>query len=168
MPGNHQIPDSLNEQTPVSAERRYTIGEVAELTGLPAHTLRSWERQFPGIRVRRTHSGRRFYLKEDIELFRRIKTMLTYEGLSRKGVRQILAEERTGVRPPRLRQEAQALADAIAEEARALLDLLSQTVSDDASAPSAAEPASADADKATDGPVSGFDNIEPLFPGRPS
>ncbi|HOJ68661.1 MAG TPA: MerR family transcriptional regulator [Candidatus Hydrogenedentes bacterium] len=157
-------PGDQDDALPISAERRYSIGEVAELTGLPVHTLRSWERQFPGIRVRRTHSGRRYYLKEDIELFRRIRTMLTYEGLSRKGVRQILAEERAGMRPPRLRQEAQALADAIAEEARALLDLLG-------SAPPA-EQAGADEGGATSGPglspagpVSGIDNIEPLFPG---
>lgn len=147
-------------------ERRYSIGEVAKQTGLPAHTLRSWERQFPGIRVRRTHSGRRYYLKEDVELFRRIKTMLTYEGLSRKGVRQILAEERTGMRPPRLRQEAQTLADTIAEEARALLDILGGVSADQltdspSSGPSSdSGPAPLPAD-----PLCEFDNIEPLFPG---
>jgi len=157
-------PPAGGDDIQISAERRYTIGEVAELTGLPAHTLRSWERQFPGIRVRRTHSGRRYYLKEDIELFRRIKTMLTYEGLSRKGVRQILAEERTGMRPPRLRQEAQALADAIAEEARALLDILGAVPADKPPAPEPEKPLSGPAQFPVD-PVSGFDNIEPLFPG---
>lgn len=154
------------EDIQINAERRYSIGEVAELTGLPAHTLRSWERQFPGVRIHRTHSGRRYYLKDDIDLFLRIKTMLNYEGLSRKGVRQILAEERTGMRPPRLRQEAQALADAIAEEARALLDMLDAVPADEPSVlPSSGPPPSPDPVQPSDDLLSGFDNIEPLFPG---
>lgn len=59
----------------------YRIQVAAELSGVPAATLRAWERRY-GIPVpRRTASAYRLYTAEDVDLIRRMR-LLVEEGVS--------------------------------------------------------------------------------------
>ena len=44
----------------------YGIGAVTRLTGLPAHTLRIWERRYGAVLARRSAGGRRLYSDQDV------------------------------------------------------------------------------------------------------
>ena len=64
------------------AKKYYKISEVAEIIGLPASTLRFWEKNFTIIKPKRNNHGTRFYTPADIEKIRhvairlKLKTML--------------------------------------------------------------------------------------------
>ena len=67
------------------------INEVAKELGLPAHTLRYWEKQFPGaIRPVTGAGNRRYYRRETIEKLRSIKSLLYDKGMTIAGVKKIL------------------------------------------------------------------------------
>jgi DNA-binding transcriptional MerR regulator len=72
----------------------YSISEVCELTGLEQHVLRYWEAEIPQLRPKKNSAGNRAYREKDIELIRRIKSLLYDEKLSIQGVKQRLTEER--------------------------------------------------------------------------
>ena len=66
------------------------IGEVAEIIGVPVHTLRYWERMFKEDLCPYRSSGRqRIYNELDIEKIREVKKLLKDEGYSINGVRRI-------------------------------------------------------------------------------
>jgi DNA-binding transcriptional MerR regulator len=75
-----QIPDKLY----------FKIGEVAKLAEVPAHVLRYWESEFPGIRPKRANSQQRLYRYQDVELILKIKTLLHSEGYTIAGARKLL------------------------------------------------------------------------------
>ncbi len=52
----------------------YTIGQVADLTGVPENTIRSWERRFGLPTPGRTTGKQRRYAPSDIELIQSIQT----------------------------------------------------------------------------------------------
>ena len=60
---------------------RYRIQAVAGLTGIPAATLRAWERRYGVPRPTRTDSAYRLYSDDDIELLKRMRK-LTDGGFS--------------------------------------------------------------------------------------
>ncbi len=67
------------------------INEVAKELGLPAHTLRYWEKQFAGaIRPVTGAGNRRYYRRETIEKLRSIKSLLYDKGMTIAGVKKIL------------------------------------------------------------------------------
>lgn len=45
----------------------YTIKSVAHLTGLPAETIRAWERRYAAVQPQRTDGGHRMYSSGDVE-----------------------------------------------------------------------------------------------------
>ncbi len=75
-----QIPDKLY----------FKIGEVAKLAEVPAHVLRYWESEFPGIRPKRANSQQRLYRYQDVELILKIKALLHGEGYTIAGARKLL------------------------------------------------------------------------------
>ena len=75
-----QIPDKLY----------FKIGEVAKLAEVPAHVLRYWESEFPGIRPKRANSQQRLYRYQDVELILKIKTLLHGKGYTIAGARKLL------------------------------------------------------------------------------
>ena len=77
---NTQIPDKLY----------FKIGEVAKLADVPAHVLRYWESEFPGIRPKRASSQQRLYRYQDVELILKIKTLLHKEGYTIAGARKLI------------------------------------------------------------------------------
>jgi DNA-binding transcriptional MerR regulator len=70
-------------------KKYYTIGEVTEITDLPAYVIRFWEKNFPSI-VPQKARGRRYYKKEDIDKLNLIKKMLYTDKLSIKAAQNIL------------------------------------------------------------------------------
>jgi DNA-binding transcriptional MerR regulator len=70
----------------------YSIGEVADLTGLKSHILRYWESEFSTLRPEKRANGRRAYRKSDISLILTIKRLLYDEGYTITGARKKLAE----------------------------------------------------------------------------
>jgi DNA-binding transcriptional MerR regulator len=80
-----------------SAAAFRTISEVASDLDVPPHVLRFWESKFSQIRPLKRGGGRRYYRPEDIELLRRIRTLLYRDGYTIKGVQKLLRSP--GVRP---------------------------------------------------------------------
>ena len=104
-------------------DRVYAIREASELAGVPPHRLRQWEARFAQLRPRRSPTGRRIYSERDIEIIRRIKTLLQHEGMTSRGARIQLARDLHEVGHPKNKQEMLDILDRIAEEARSIIKL---------------------------------------------
>lgn len=68
----------------------YTIREVADMVGVPEHTLRFWEKEIPSLNPKKTSGGTRQYTKQDIELVRLIYHLVKEQGLTIKAARERL------------------------------------------------------------------------------
>lgn len=77
-----------------------TISEVAELLDLPQHVLRFWETKFRQVSPLKRGGGRRYYRPQDVELLRRIKSLLHTEGYTIKGVQRMLGQGGAKNLPP--------------------------------------------------------------------
>jgi DNA-binding transcriptional MerR regulator len=77
-----------------SAQAFRTISEVAAELDVPQHVLRFWESKFSQVRPLKRGGGRRYYRPEDIDLLRRIRTLLYEDGYTIKGVQRLLKEGR--------------------------------------------------------------------------
>lgn len=66
----------------------YLITDAAKKVNVENHVLRYWEEEL-GIRIKRNELGHRYYTKEDVEKFIRIK-QLKDEGIQLKAIRRIL------------------------------------------------------------------------------
>ncbi|MBO7457260.1 MAG: MerR family transcriptional regulator [Paludibacteraceae bacterium] len=51
----------------------YSLRETETETGVPASTLRYWEKEFDELNPRKDGHGNRYYTREDQELIKRIK-----------------------------------------------------------------------------------------------
>ncbi len=141
----------MDEPEGVDPNRRHSIGEASEMTGVPVHLLRQWEERYHQLRPHRTQSNRRYYLARDIEIIRRIKTLIRHEGMTGKGAKRRLTEELRGAVRPGTQGEARILVDKIIEEARTVLNILGPDAE-----PFPPRPA----------PLSPPENIERFKPGR--
>lgn len=81
------------ELTHIPDKVYFKIGEVCQLTGVKAHTLRYWESEFPIIKPQRLGSQQRLYRRVDVENILRIKKMLHEDGLTLAGTRKSLARK---------------------------------------------------------------------------
>ena len=81
---------------PDAAEKLYyRIGEVEAVTGVPAYVLRYWESEFKLLRPKKNEAGQRLYRPRDLDLVKRIKTLLYEERLTLEGAKKrLLAESR--------------------------------------------------------------------------
>jgi len=75
-------------------QKWYSIGEVAQRTGLAPHVLRYWETEFEELRPRKDKAGRRRYSEEDLALVREIQHLLHVERYTIEGARRVLARRR--------------------------------------------------------------------------
>lgn len=75
--GDHRDGSAPAEDETVVADDKgkYRINAVAEMTGIPAATLRAWERRYGVPEPRRTESSYRVYSDADIELIRRVREL---------------------------------------------------------------------------------------------
>lgn len=71
-----------------------TISEVADELAVAQHVLRFWESKFPQVRPLKRGGGRRYYRPEDVELLRRIRSLLYEEGYTIKGAQKLLRARR--------------------------------------------------------------------------
>ena len=60
---------------------KYRIQAVAEMTGIPAATLRAWERRYGVPSPMRTESADRLYSDSDIDVIRKLRE-LTENGMA--------------------------------------------------------------------------------------
>jgi DNA-binding transcriptional MerR regulator len=70
-----------------------TIGEVAEMLGLPQHILRYWETRFPQLKPLQRAGNRRYYRPGDVALVKRIDQWLNREGYTVRGVQKLLKDK---------------------------------------------------------------------------
>jgi len=69
----------------------FRIGDVAEITKLPVHTLRYWEGMFREVITPcRSKGGQRRYSEVDVEKILKIKRLLKEEGYSIAGAKRTL------------------------------------------------------------------------------
>ena len=78
---------------PAAEKLYYRIGEVEEATGVPAYVLRYWESEFKLLRPKKNPAGQRVYRQRDVDLIRRIKTLLYDERLTLQGAKKRLQQE---------------------------------------------------------------------------
>jgi DNA-binding transcriptional MerR regulator len=91
--GTVSAPPAPQAPTTVKTDQAFrTIGEVADLLGVPQHVLRFWETKFSQIRPLKRGGGRRYYRPEDIALLGAIQGLLHDRGYTIKGVQKILRE----------------------------------------------------------------------------
>ncbi|HEV1997595.1 MAG TPA: MerR family transcriptional regulator [Candidatus Dormibacteraeota bacterium] len=71
----------------------FSIGEVASMVGLTAHTIRAWERRFAAVNPARSDFGQRRYSIEDVETLKRVKDLASSRGMPlRVAVAEALGE----------------------------------------------------------------------------
>ena len=85
----------------VTRDLMLTIDQISQLTGVRKSTLRYWEKSFDEyLRPARTHSNRREYTMEDLDMIKAIKRLLEDEHLTTQGVRlklgEIITEDKKG------------------------------------------------------------------------
>ena len=71
----------------------HKIGEVCKLVDVQPFVLRYWETEFPFLAPSKNKSGHRTYRQVDIDLVRRIKTLLHDDGYTVPGARKKLEAE---------------------------------------------------------------------------
>lgn len=75
-------------------KKYYKISEVAELLGIPASTLRFWEKSFTIIKPKRNDHGTRFYTPADID-----KISMIYYLVKERGLKLDAAQEQIRSNP---------------------------------------------------------------------
>ncbi len=71
----------------------FSIGEVEEITGVKAHTLRYWEEVIPSFSPAKGDGGRRLYTKTDIQLIFRLNFLISEKKFTIEGARNQLISE---------------------------------------------------------------------------
>ncbi|MBR2510917.1 MAG: MerR family transcriptional regulator [Alphaproteobacteria bacterium] len=70
-----------------------SINDVSKRLGVPAHTLRYWEKQFPtAIKPTTGAGGRRYYRSETVDKLFIIKDLLYTHGMTIAGVKKMLRD----------------------------------------------------------------------------
>jgi DNA-binding transcriptional MerR regulator len=69
-----------------------TIGELSHELGVAQHILRYWETKFPQLKPMQRAGNRRYYRPADVDLVRRINSLLNEEGYTVRGVQKLLRE----------------------------------------------------------------------------
>src|ERR671938_1188874 len=85
-------PKNNDELPAIPGKRYFTIGEVSDLCGVKPHVLRYWEQEFPQLRPVKRRGNRRYYPPEDVQMVRRIRSLLYDQGFTIGGARQRLKE----------------------------------------------------------------------------
>ncbi|MDX9826179.1 MAG: MerR family transcriptional regulator [Spirochaetia bacterium] len=75
--------------------KSYSTGEVETLLGLPASTLRFWEKEVPFLAPRKDLFGRRAYSPLDLCVLSRLKRLALVRGLGLKAACRAMEEEIT-------------------------------------------------------------------------
>jgi len=74
----------------------YSIGEVAGMFGVNTSLIRYWEKEFDIIKPKKNKKGNRYFTQEDIENFHIIYYLVKDLGMTLKGAKKKLKENREG------------------------------------------------------------------------
>ncbi len=104
----------------------YTIGEVAEMLEVNPSQIRYWENTFDEINPKKNKKGNRLFTREDIEDIKLIHYLVKERGLTIKGAKQKLKDNRDETvgnfeivnRLQEIRQELVEIRDAMANSAQ--------------------------------------------------
>lgn len=72
----------------------FTIGEAAEILGVNTSMIRYWESRFEMLKPKKNAKGNRLFTRDDIETVRLIQYLIKDRGLTIRGARQKLRENR--------------------------------------------------------------------------
>ena len=75
----------------------YKISDVAAILGIPATTLRYWEKEFTFIKPRRNAKNIRFYTPADIETIRKVYYLVKEKGLKLDAAQEQIRRNRANV-----------------------------------------------------------------------
>jgi len=76
----------------IPRKRYFAIGEVSDLCDVKPHVLRYWEQEFPQLKPVKRRGNRRYYQQDDVQMVRRIRSLLYEQGFTIGGARQRLKE----------------------------------------------------------------------------
>lgn len=81
-------------------EHRFLISDAAKMVAVEAHVLRYWEEELE-LSIGRTELGHRYYTRENIETFQKVKR-LKEEGLQLKAIKLVIQRmnEQTAAKEP--------------------------------------------------------------------
>lgn len=75
-------------------EKTFSIGQVSKETGLPASTIRFYEKEFGGyLRLTKTPGGHRRFTAKDVEKLKRMHRLTHEEGIPLKEAKEKLVSE---------------------------------------------------------------------------
>jgi DNA-binding transcriptional MerR regulator len=69
----------------------YSIGEAAEILGVPVSTVRFWENEFDILKPLKNKKGNRLFTQRDIKNLKIIYYLLKDEGMTTAGVKRKLS-----------------------------------------------------------------------------
>jgi DNA-binding transcriptional MerR regulator len=118
--------DTAAAARPVVRKEYYSISEVSDLVGLPAHVLRYWESQFSVLNPSKNRSGNRVYQRKEIKLILLVKQLLHEEKYTVEGAKQKLDQLRRGgdIREATRRALDEQMVRVLREDLLALSELL--------------------------------------------
>ncbi|MCZ6802116.1 MAG: MerR family transcriptional regulator [Nitrospirae bacterium] len=112
-------------ETSLGDKTFYKIGEVSELTKLPASVLRFWESEFSFLKPRKSQGRHRVYDRQTIETVLEIKRMLYEEGYTIMGLKRFWNRRRRQGSSPRVESKR---IEHIKVELRGIIGLLNSPV----------------------------------------
>ncbi|MDR0978230.1 MAG: MerR family transcriptional regulator [Endomicrobium sp.] len=80
----------MSQIPPIPDKEYFSIGELSQITLVPKHTLRYWEKEFCLLHPVRETSGRKKYSKQEVELVFKIKDLLYNKKYTIKGAKKYL------------------------------------------------------------------------------
>lgn len=100
----------------------YSISEVSNLTGIPAHVLRYWEGEFKELSPKKGRNGSRLYQEKDLKQIQEIKELLYEKKFTISGAKKQLKLSKLG--QSNGSAESHELIDDIRHELKDILRLL--------------------------------------------
>lgn len=98
---------------PIPSKRYFTIGEVSELCMVKPHVLRYWEQEFEQLNPVKRRGNRRYYQRHEVQLIRRIRTLLYLEGFTISGAKNQIEQEAGGQTVATTQVQKQVVSDLI-------------------------------------------------------
>jgi len=100
---------------PIPSKRYFTIGEVSELCLVKPHVLRYWEQEFSQLNPVKRRGNRRYYQRHEVQLIRRIRSLLYVEGFTISGAKNQIEIEAGGQVDKTTQVNKKVVSDLIAE-----------------------------------------------------
>ena len=100
---------------PIPSKRYFTIGEVSDLCMVKPHVLRYWEQEFSQLNPVKRRGNRRYYQRHEVQLIRRIRSLLYIEGFTISGAKNQIEMEAGNQEEVTTPIKKQVVSDLIAE-----------------------------------------------------